>query len=158
MAHNTLKIEVQSASETETLGRLLAQNLQPGDTVLLNGSVGAGKTHFARALIKALLVADEDIPSPTFTLVQTYDTRIAEVWHADLYRLSEEQEIEELGLSDAMIDAVCLIEWPDRLGSYEPDDALNVSISTSASPEQRSIEAKWTDTKWADKTKGWQND
>jgi tRNA threonylcarbamoyladenosine biosynthesis protein TsaE len=158
MLNKTLKIDIHSAEETANLARLLSPNLASGDTVLLSGPVGAGKTHFARAFIKSLLVSDEDVPSPTFTLVQTYDTRCGEVWHADLYRLSEEQEIVELGLSDAMIDAICLIEWPDRLGSYVPDDALHISLTPSKSLDHRSIEAKWTDSKWDEKTKGWHNE
>lgn len=158
MVNTTLKIDIKSADETENLARVLAPNLKSGDTILLNGPVGAGKTHFARAFIKALLVNDEDVPSPTFTLVQTYDSLRGEVWHADLYRLSEEQEIEELGLSDAMIDAICLIEWPDRLGSYAPDDALNITLTPSEALDHRTIEAKWEDSKWAEKTKGWKNE
>lgn len=94
--------------------------LLPGDVVLLEGAVGAGKTHLARALIHAVLLQDEDVPSPTFTLVQTYDTRNGTLWHSDLYRLSSTFEIEELGLIDAFADAICLIEWPDRLGELTP--------------------------------------
>lgn len=158
MAQNTLKIDLKNAGETENLAHQLAQSIQAGDTILLSGPVGAGKTHFARCFIKSLLVDDEDVPSPTFTLVQTYDTRAGEVWHADLYRLSAEQEIEELGLSDAMIDAICLIEWPDRLGYYMPSDALHIELMPCDTLEARVLTAKWSDPKWAAKTEGWQND
>lgn len=158
MANENLKIEIKNAGETETLARVLAKSVTSGDTILLNGPVGAGKTHFARAFVKSLLIEDEDVPSPTFTLVQTYETPIGEVWHADLYRLSAEEEIEELGLSDAMDDAVCLIEWPDRLGAYTPANALHIAIIPSSNLDHRQLDAHWSDPKWAAKTKGWQND
>lgn len=158
MANSNLKIHLADAEATANLASILAQNVQSGDTVLLLGEVGAGKTHFARSFIKSLLTVDEDVPSPTFTLVQTYDTVIGEVWHSDLYRLSAEQEIEELGLFDAMIEAVCLIEWPDRLGSYTPTDALHIELTPSSTLDSRVLIAKWDDPKWDAKTKGWRND
>jgi len=158
MANSNLKIHLADAEATANLASILAQNVQSGDTVLLLGEVGAGKTHFARSFIKSLLTVDEDVPSPTFTLVQTYDTVIGEVWHSDLYRLSTEQEIEELGLFDAMIEAVCLIEWPDRLGSYTPTDALHIELTPSSTLDSRVLIAQWDDPKWDAKTKGWRND
>ncbi|MDG1450303.1 MAG: tRNA (adenosine(37)-N6)-threonylcarbamoyltransferase complex ATPase subunit type 1 TsaE [Ascidiaceihabitans sp.] len=158
MANSNLKIHLADAEATANLASILAQNVQSGDTVLLLGEVGAGKTHFARSFIKSLLTVDEDVPSPTFTLVQTYDTVIGEVWHSDLYRLSAEQEIEELGLFDAMIEAVCLIEWPDRLGSYTPTDALHIELTPSSTLDSRVLIAQWDDPKWDAKTKGWRND
>jgi len=158
MANSNLKIHLADAEATANLASILAQNVQSGDTVLLLGEVGAGKTHFARSFIKSLLTVDEDVPSPTFTLVQTYDTVIGEVWHSDLYRLSAEQEIEELGLFDAMIEAVCLIEWPDRLGSYTPTDALHIELTASSTLDSRVLIAQWDDPKWDAKTKGWRND
>jgi tRNA threonylcarbamoyladenosine biosynthesis protein TsaE len=158
MATNTLKFDLKNADETANFAFVLSKSIHSGDTILLSGPVGAGKTHFARSFIKSLLIADEDVPSPTFTLVQTYDSPIGEVWHADLYRLSAEQEIEELGLSDAMIDAVCLIEWPDRLGSYTPTDALHIDIEPLNTLDERTLTARWDHPKWAHKTKGWQHD
>ncbi len=99
----------------------LANLLQTGDTLLLSGSVGAGKTHIARALIRAWLDApDEPIPSPTFTLIQTYSVENVEIWHADLYRLGDSGEIAELGLDEAYGQALCLVEWPDRLAPEWP--------------------------------------
>ncbi|MDA9274431.1 tRNA (adenosine(37)-N6)-threonylcarbamoyltransferase complex ATPase subunit type 1 TsaE [bacterium] len=158
MANSNLKIHLADAEATANLASILAQNVQSGDTVLLLGEVGAGKTHFARSFIKSLLILDEYVPSPTFTLVQTYDTVIGEVWHSDLYRLSAEQEIEELGLFDAMTEAVCLIEWPDRLGSYTPTDALHIELTPSRTLDSRVLIAQWDDPKWDAKTKGWRND
>ena len=78
--------------DTSRLARVLAQHLRAGDTVLLEGPIGAGKTHFCRALIRARLGRDEDVPSPTFTLVQTYDADVA-IWHADLYRLTDRKSV-----------------------------------------------------------------
>ena len=102
--------------DTARLGRWLAGILSPGDTLLLSGPVGAGKTHLARALIRAATGSDEDVPSPSFTLVQTYAAPGFDIWHADLYRLSQPEEVVELGLDEAFGRAICLVEWPDRLG------------------------------------------
>lgn len=103
-----------------------AKHVQTGDCLLLSGPVGAGKTHFARALIQELLVEPEDVPSPTFTLVQTYDTPKGEVWHTDLYRLCHIDELVELGLEEAFENAITLVEWPDRLGAEKPARHLDL--------------------------------
>ncbi|MBL4557908.1 MAG: tRNA (adenosine(37)-N6)-threonylcarbamoyltransferase complex ATPase subunit type 1 TsaE [Rhodobacteraceae bacterium] len=100
--------------------RALAPQLAAGDAVLLTGPVGAGKTALARALIGALLARAgapaEEVPSPSYTLVQTYRAGETEIWHADLYRLGDAGELTELGLEDAYADAIAVIEWADRLG------------------------------------------
>ncbi|WP_420396135.1 tRNA (adenosine(37)-N6)-threonylcarbamoyltransferase complex ATPase subunit type 1 TsaE [Nioella sp.] len=120
-----------SPEATSRLARHLADRLAPGDILCLDGDLGAGKTHFARSLIQHLQAAEgrvEDVPSPTFTLVQTYEAGGSEIWHADLYRLSDPQEVDELGLTDAFDTAICLVEWPDRLGDEMPDRALWLSL------------------------------
>ena len=114
---------------TAALGERLAGLLRAGDTVLLEGPIGAGKSHLARALIRARLGRMEDVPSPSFTLVQTYDADGVEIWHADLYRLSHPDEVLELGLDDAFATAICLVEWPERLGSHLPPDALHLRLA-----------------------------
>ena len=114
--------------ETKALAIRIRKNLQNGDIVLLKGEIGAGKSHFARSLIQAAMDKVEEVPSPTFTLVQTYDTKIGSIWHADLYRLSDQSEIFELGLIDAFGKEIVLVEWPDRLGHLEPQDALKIEI------------------------------
>ena len=114
--------------ETKALALRIRENLQNGDIVLLKGEIGAGKSHFARSLIQAAMDEVEDVPSPTFTLVQTYDTIVGSIWHADLYRLSDQSEVFELGLIDAFGNDIVLIEWPDRLGYLEPQDALTVEL------------------------------
>lgn len=115
---------------TSRFGAVVSEVLNRGDVLLLEGQIGAGKTHFARALIQHRLAAQglhEDVPSPTFTLVQTYEAD-CEIWHADLYRLSHPDELFELGLESAFETAICLIEWPDRLGSNAPKNALTLSF------------------------------
>ena len=114
---------------TDLLAKRLAPQLKAGDVLLLSGPIGAGKTHFSRALIRALLGQDTEVPSPTFTLIQTYERNGPEIWHADLYRLSHPDEVIELGLEAAFSTAICLIEWPDRLGDLTPANALHLAFS-----------------------------
>lgn len=143
---------LRSAEETAELARKIARHVSAGDTLLLEGPLGAGKTHFARALIQQLLAEHglhEDVPSPTFTLVQTYDTGPLEIWHADLYRLSSPDELIELGLEDAFEAALCLVEWPDRLGAHVPDWALMLSFSHGADEADRDLTLRTTNPKWA---------
>ncbi len=136
-----IHILLPSPEATATFAATLAPALKPGDVVLLEGPIGAGKTHFARALIQARLAKagapPEDIPSPTFTLIQTYQAGPDEIWHADLYRLTQPDEIAELGLEDAFETAICLVEWPDRLGPFAPANALVLSLRTEADTEVR---------------------
>lgn len=120
-----------SPEATSDLARHLAEHLQAGDVLLLQGDLGAGKTHLARALIQKRL-SDyglvEDVPSPSYTLVQVYEVGGLEIWHCDLYRLSDPQELWELGLEEAFGNALCLVEWPDRLGLDQPADALHLEL------------------------------
>ena len=122
---------------TERLARLVAPALGPGDTLLLAGPIGAGKTHFARALIRARLGREEEeVPSPTYTLVQTYDDGEVEIWHTDLYRLRDAAEAVELGLEEAFETAICLVEWPERLAAT-PQGALTLTFAVAG--EGRSL-------------------
>lgn len=127
MASTTLPLATDD--DTTHLGQTLAPLLRAGDTVLLSGPIGAGKTHLARALIQARLGRAEDVPSPSFTLVQTYQAGEVEIWHTDLYRLSHPDEVWELGLDQAFASAICLVEWPDRLGSHLPPGAISITLS-----------------------------
>ncbi len=155
MNEKTHLIASASADQTAELAAVLAPALVSGDVILLQGDVGAGKTHFARALIQSVLGVAEDVPSPTFTLVQTYPAPVCDIWHADLYRLTSIQEVEELGLVDAFETDICLVEWPDRLGQLAPAHALTLAIRTSATDEARMINASWTDVKWDNKVSRW---
>jgi tRNA threonylcarbamoyladenosine biosynthesis protein TsaE len=118
-------------SATDRFAEQLAPRLRPGLPVLLIGAVGAGKSHLARAVIRQLCGQMIDVPSPTFTLVQTYDTPRGEVWHADLYRLTNPADADELGLVDAMARVITLVEWPDRLGRRYPAPALTLHLTIS---------------------------
>jgi tRNA threonylcarbamoyladenosine biosynthesis protein TsaE len=147
-----LDLTLRDAKATADLGRRLAALLRPGDTVLLGGPIGAGKTHLARAAIQALLAAEgrhEDVPSPTFTLVQTYDLAKGEVVHADLYRLGGPEGLDDIGLSDQIGRAICLIEWPDRLGSLAPPEALGVALAHGAAPDERLATIRASGRRWA---------
>ena len=118
---------LEDESATLRLGARLATLLRPGDVAALTGDLGAGKTTLARGLIRALCGVD-DVPSPTYTLVQTYDAPGCELWHCDMYRLEKPEDGYELGLIDAFEEALCLIEWPDKLGDLIPEDALSIDI------------------------------
>ncbi len=123
-------IHLPTEAETADLAARLAPRLAPGDAILLSGPVGAGKSAFARALIRARLGdPGAEVPSPTFTLVQTYGEGESALWHADLYRLSHPDEVAELGLLAALEEAICLVEWPDRLGSLAPASALRLDLA-----------------------------
>lgn len=144
-------IRLISPEDTARLGVALAPLLSPGDTVLLRGELGAGKTHLARAMIQARLRAagrEDEVPSPTFTLVQTYHDGASDIWHADLYRLKDPAEVDELGLTEAFDTALCLIEWPDRLGDLTPSDALALDFALGDTEGAREITAHWTDPRW----------
>lgn len=143
-------LHLSSPESTTRLAEAIAPELGAGDTILLSGPIGAGKTHFARALITARLAAFgrvEDIPSPTFTLVQTYDVGEIEIWHTDLYRLTAPDEVIELGLDEALETAITLIEWPDRLGSELPDRACSITFSIDG--DGRNAVISWDDARCA---------
>ncbi len=123
---------LETAEDAAALAVAFSAHLKGGDSLLLSGPVGAGKTHFARSIIQAMMARDgevEDVPSPTFTLVQVYETSVGEVWHTDLYRLTHVDELTELGLDDAFDTAITLVEWPDRLGAARPERHLDLSFS-----------------------------
>jgi tRNA threonylcarbamoyladenosine biosynthesis protein TsaE len=147
-----ITVDLPSEAATADLAARLAPLLRAGDTLLLEGPIGAGKTHFARAVIKARLRAagrDEDVPSPTYTLVQTYGDGTAEIWHADLYRLAGPGDAAELGLDDAFREAIVLVEWPDRLGADAPGDALRLVFSDGAGEGSRRLTLTSRDADWA---------
>ncbi len=131
----TRTLFLPDAAATERLGRALAVELTPGDTLLLEGGIGAGKTALARAAIQALLARDgrvEDVPSPTFTVVQTYQAGGDELVHADLFRLNDPRDLDDIGLTDALGRAICLVEWPELLGRDVPGAVLHLRLDPEA--------------------------
>ena len=128
MTDTPVSLFLPTEAATAALGSRLAGLARRGDCILLSGPIGAGKSSLARAFIQARLGRAEDVPSPTFTLVQVYETGGEEIWHADLYRLSHPDEVWELGLEQAFDTAICLVEWPDRMGQDLPDNALRITL------------------------------
>ena len=129
-------IDLPDENATAALAARLAALARPGDVIALKGELGAGKTSFARAFIRAR-GGDEDVPSPTFTLVQTYDLPGGAIWHFDLYRLRAAEEAWELGIEDAFDEGIALIEWPERLGVLLPTRRLMVELAFAYEPGGR---------------------
>lgn len=124
-----LDISVSDEAGTTRLAQAVGACLQVGDVVLLRGTLGAGKTAFSRALIRSV-VGDPDliVPSPTFTFSQIYTTPDLTLTHFDLYRMSEPEEVFDLGWDDALAEGVTLVEWPERLGALQPSEALSLAL------------------------------
>jgi tRNA threonylcarbamoyladenosine biosynthesis protein TsaE len=124
----TRTIDLIDEQATSRLGAAVARALRPGEAVCLSGPLGAGKTTLARGLVRALTRPDEDVPSPTFTLVQFYSGARFALAHFDLYRLTRADEAYEIGLDEALEDGAVLIEWPQRLDGRLPGDRLDIEI------------------------------
>jgi len=125
-----VEIKLHDPAATARLGFLLAETVRAGDVIALSGPLGAGKSVLARGVVLALCPDEADIPSPTFTLVQTYEPADGPVlMHFDLYRLEAAEEALDLGIEDAFVEAVSIIEWPERLGAWLPRDALRVTLA-----------------------------
>jgi tRNA threonylcarbamoyladenosine biosynthesis protein TsaE len=122
-------MKLKDEKATARLGGAISRALRPGEAVCLSGPLGAGKSTLARALIRALTTADEDVPSPTFTLVQFYEGPRLRIAHFDLYRLSSPDEAYEIGLDEALDEGAAVIEWPERLDGQLPADRLDVEIA-----------------------------
>lgn len=132
-------VTLEGEAATTALGRRLAALARPGDVIALTGDLGAGKTVLARGFVHGLGLTDEDVPSPTFTLVQPYDTPEFTLYHFDLYRLKDPDEAFELGIEDAFSEGVSLIEWPDRLGPYLPRNRLDVTLVMGPGETRRAL-------------------
>ena len=122
-------VDLPSEAHTRALGAALAKQALAGDVIALEGALGAGKTTFARGFIQQLTGTDEEVVSPTFTLVQTYESPAAEIWHFDLYRLERAEDVLELGLDEALSGGIVLIEWPQRLGRLMPAHRLEIELA-----------------------------
>lgn len=130
---------------TAALGRRLAAVLRPGDLVLLEGDLGAGKTALARTVVRTLVGDDRlDVPSPSFALVQPYEANGLPVLHADLYRLGGPREVDELGLFDRA-DAIVLVEWPERSGEVVERATVAIKLAIPPGGEGRNATIQFTD-------------
>jgi tRNA threonylcarbamoyladenosine biosynthesis protein TsaE len=138
-------MELPSLAATEALAATVAALARAGDAILLEGELGAGKSAFARAFLRAATGDPAlEVPSPTFTLVQSYDTRIGVVQHFDLWRLEGPGGLTELGWDEAR-NGIVLVEWPDRLGPLRPAEALTVALHPTGADSRRAVLSGWPD-------------
>lgn len=130
---------------TEALALKLAAAARPGDSILLEGALGAGKTTFARAFLRAAAgVPDLEVPSPTFTLVQIYDTKIGPIHHYDMWRIDDTNALAELDWDEAR-DGIVIVEWSDRLGALRPSDALTIAFDLREGEARQVTLTGWDD-------------
>lgn len=123
-----MQIILPTAADTARLGAALSDRIEAGDVLALWGDLGAGKSTLARGLIQAFVGEAITVPSPTFTLVQTYDRAGLQLWHFDFYRLERPEEVWELGLEEALESGISVIEWPERVGNLLPGDRLDLRL------------------------------
>ena len=131
-----VQLTLDGMPATERLARVLARELRKGDFIALAGALGAGKTTLARLIVQTLSPG-EDVPSPTFTLVQSYDAPSFRIAHADLYRIKAQSEIAQLGFDEALDAGALLVEWPDRMGTQMPADRLDIILEVDDGAEDR---------------------
>jgi tRNA threonylcarbamoyladenosine biosynthesis protein TsaE len=145
-----VNLALPDLAATRRLGAALSRRIALGDVVALHGELGAGKTELARAIIRAAS-GDEGliVPSPTFTLAETYDTPRGPIWHFDLYRLESPEQVWELGFEEALADGISLIEWPERIGPLLPAQRLDVTLSLE--PGEARAAALAAEAAWADR-------
>ena len=137
-----MKYLSQSEKDTIAFAKKFAQTLKGNEIIALWGTLGMGKTVFAKAVIQELTGRKEEVPSPTFTLLQTYDTPLAEVFHFDFYRLKNPEEAYEIGIEDAFKDGISLIEWPENIGALLPRQAINIYFEMTPEGRLISVEEK----------------
>ena len=137
-----MKYLSQSEKDTIAFAKKFAQTLKGNEIIALWGTLGMGKTVFAKAVIQELTGRKEELPSPNFTLLQTYDTPLAEVFHFDFYRLKNPEEAYEIGIEDAFKDGISLIEWPEKIGALLPRQAINIYFEMTPEGRLISVEEK----------------
>jgi tRNA threonylcarbamoyladenosine biosynthesis protein TsaE len=136
-------MQLYDQDATERLGATIAAHLRPGDAILLEGPLGAGKTTLARALIRAACANPAlEIPSPSYTLVQSYETPALTLHHFDLWRLDGPDALAELGWDDAMLGVV-IVEWPDRLHDQKPPNALTITLAPASEDTRMILMEGW---------------
>ena len=131
----SVKLALPDISAVRRFAGWIAPRLNKGDWLLLSGDLGAGKTELARCIIRQIFGVHTDVPSPTFTLIQHYESPEIKLLHADLYRLESSEEIAELGLQDET-DSIVLVEWPEKLGAYMPEKAVTIHLEDVGSIRQ----------------------
>lgn len=132
--------ESHSEDETKEIARNFASTLKAGDIIAMQGTLGMGKSVFARELIRTLSKNPElEVPSPTFTLVQIYDIEPTPIWHYDLYRIENPDEIWELGWEEGLDNAINIIEWPENLGNLLPKNHIRIAIKSGSSQNHRIV-------------------
>jgi len=149
MEETVLIYQSNSEEETSLLAKELKPLLKKGDIIALYGTLGVGKTAFTRALIQSE-IPNEEVPSPTFTLVQTYALKEGELFHFDLYRLEDPEEVYELGIEDAFSDGISLIEWPDKMGYILPNKKI-LKIETSLNVQERIFKLSSKNPAWTER-------
>jgi len=132
-------VHVKDVDEMNKISASIAAISKVGQTITLSGELGVGKTTFARAFIKKLSPSVDNIPSPTFTLLQTYSSEVGEIWHFDLYRLKHSIEVIELGIEEAFSDGITLIEWPEIIESYLPSNRIDIKIIYGKTENERQV-------------------
>ena len=137
-----MKCLSQSEKDTISFAKKFAKTLKGDEIIALWGTLGMGKTVFAKAVIQELTGRNEDVPSPTFTLLQSYDTPLGEVFHFDFYRLKNPEEAYEIGIEDAFESGICLIEWPEKIGALLPKRAINIYFEMTDRGRQISVGEK----------------
>src|SRR5580698_1785473 len=141
------EFRLDQEADTRRLGAAIAAELRRHEAVCLSGPLGAGKSTLARGLIQALAGDAIEVPSPTFTLVQTYETPRLAIAHFDLYRLEKPEEVRELGLDEALDEGAAVIEWPEKLGHHLPANRLDVELHIDGERrrERLSAHGAWED-------------
>lgn len=143
-----MTVALASEAETVALGAKIGALAARGDMIALRGALGAGKTSLARGIIRARLPTADDVPSPTFTLVQVYDDAVVPIFHFDLYRLTSPEDALELGLDDALAQGIAIVEWPERLGGRRIGNTLDIALSIDGATRRAVLSG---DESWRDR-------
>tara|TARA_B100001057_G_scaffold490546_1_gene579041 strand:- start:818 stop:1306 length:489 start_codon:yes stop_codon:yes gene_type:complete len=153
MKTGTIFSQKLNAIECYELGKNISKYLNVGDTIMLNGDIGTGKTHFARSLINSRMVLENEISevsSPSYNIVNVYDNISPIIWHVDLYRLNSSEEIYELGLFSFLDEVIMIIEWPDKMGNLKPKRYLEFIFEEINDINKRKVSIKTYGENWED--------